>query len=109
MFQDTMRIFHGDGPAAQLENGNQKGGHYFCPSCDIHVHRADNIPYCFHVKVKSLQDIRNKIIAGKYDKKYSQEGKLKPSEKLAKKEIKEELISRHILHNVTTTKIWKIS
>ena len=85
MFQDTMRIFHGDGPAAQLESGNQKGGHHFCPGCDVHVHLADNIPYCYQLKVKSLQDIRNKIIAGKYGKKYSLEGKLKPFEKLAKK------------------------
>ena len=28
---DIMRVFHGDAPAAQLEAGQQKGGHYFCP------------------------------------------------------------------------------
>ena len=34
---DTMQLFHGDGPAVALESGNQKGGHYFCPSCDLHL------------------------------------------------------------------------
>ena len=37
VLNDTMRFFHGDGPAAALEAGNQNGGNYFCTSCDVHL------------------------------------------------------------------------
>ena len=37
MLKDCKRVFHGDGPVSALEAGNQKGGHYFCPSCDIPI------------------------------------------------------------------------
>ena len=36
IINDVMRSFHGDAPAAQLEAGQQKGGHYFWPTCGIH-------------------------------------------------------------------------
>ena len=32
---DAMTLFNGDGPAMQFEAENQKGGHYFCPNCEI--------------------------------------------------------------------------
>ena len=32
----SMRLFKGDGPAIAFEAGNQKGGYYFCPCCDVH-------------------------------------------------------------------------
>ena len=37
ILNDTMRFFKGDGPAAAFEAGNQKGGYYFCPTCDVHI------------------------------------------------------------------------
>ena len=48
---DRMRIFHGDGPAAQLEAGQQKGGHYFCPSCGVHLFQTDDISHCYQLKI----------------------------------------------------------
>lgn len=32
---DVMQFFHGDGPTAQLESGQQKGGFFFCSYCCI--------------------------------------------------------------------------
>ena len=43
---DVMRFFRGDGPASALESGNQKGGHYFCPSCNIHIYNTHDISHC---------------------------------------------------------------
>ena len=102
IFKDTMRLFHGDGPAVQLESGNQKAGQYFCPSCDVHLYQTDDISYSYQLKLRSLADIQHKIIFGKYGKKYSMEGKVKPLAQLSCEEIKEELISRHILTKETT-------
>ena len=43
VLSDQMHFFHGDGPACTLAAGNQKGGHYFCPSCHIHLCQTDDI------------------------------------------------------------------
>ena len=52
LLRDTMRLFHDDGPAVQFESGNQKGGHYFCPTCDIHACQTDDISYSYQLKLK---------------------------------------------------------
>ena len=70
-----MRLFHGDGPAVQLESGNQKGGNYFCPTCDIHAFQTDDISYSYQLKLRSFTYIQQKDISGKYGKKYSIEVK----------------------------------
>ena len=104
LLKDTMRMFHGDGPAAQLENGNQKGGHYFCPNCEVHIHLAHDITYNYQLKLKSFEDMKDKVMDGKYGRKYSVDGKIKPFEELKKGEITEELISRDISPDKTTKK-----
>ena len=104
-----MRLFHGDGPAVQLESGNQKGGHYFCPNCDMHAYQTDDISYSYQLKLKSFTDIQQRVISGKNGKKYSMKGKFKPFAQLSSKEIKEELISRDISTKETTKKILKKS
>ena len=45
-------LFHGDRPATALEAGNQKGGNYFCPSCDVHLCLTDDIAHCYRQKVR---------------------------------------------------------
>ena len=109
LLRDTMRLFHGDGPAVQLESGNQKGGHYFCPTCDIHACQIDDISYRYQLKSRSFTDIQQKVISGKYGKKYSIEGKCKPFAQLSSKEIKEELVSRDVSTKKTPKKILKKS
>lgn len=98
---DKMRLFHGDGPAAQLEGGNQKGGHYFCPTCDVFLYQTDNITYSYQLKSNSLQEIQHKVISGKYGLINSNKGKLKPFAALSTKELHEELNSRKISTNAT--------
>ena len=68
VLRDIMRFFHGDGPAAALEAGNQKGGYYFCPSCDVHLCQTDNIAYCYQQKTRSLAEKQNLLVSGTFGK-----------------------------------------
>ena len=34
-YQDVMRLFEGDSPARQFEDGQQKGGNYVCTACSV--------------------------------------------------------------------------
>ena len=93
VLNDTMRFFHGDGPAAALEAGNQKGGNYFCPSCDVHLCLTDDITHCYQQKVKSLAEKQHKVLQGKF-------GRIKrrtlPFEKLDVSQLEAELNSRNV-------------
>ena len=42
-----MCLFKGDGPAVAFEVGNQKGGYYFCPTCDVHICLTDDVSHCY--------------------------------------------------------------
>lgn len=35
-YADKLRLCHGDSPLRAFESGHQKGGNYFCSSCEIH-------------------------------------------------------------------------
>ena len=83
---DQMHFFHGDGPA-----GNQKGGHYFCPSCHIHLCQTDDITCTYQQKIKSYAEKQSLILAGKVGS-----NSLSYLEKLTVVELKYELRSRNI-------------
>ena len=59
---DIMRFFKADGPACQFEAGHQKGGHYFCWTCDIHYSHVKDYVYSSYRKIYSYQDRQMKII-----------------------------------------------
>ena len=101
--KDTMRLFHGDGPAVQFESGHQKGGHYFCPNCEVCLYQTDDISYSYQLKVNSLKYKQQMVISGKYGRKHSVEGKIKPFQKLTAIELKEELSSRQISTSMKKT------
>ena len=58
ILNDTMRLFKGDGPAVDFEAGKQKGGYYFCPTCDVHICLTDDILHCYQQGIKSLEDLQ---------------------------------------------------
>ena len=91
---DRMRFLHGDGPAAAFEAGNQKGGHYFCPSCDVHSGFTDNISYSYQSALRSLEDIRQRVLQGDIGKKRSMKKVTCPFEKLTACDLQKEL-SKH--------------
>ena len=96
MLKDCMRVFHGDGPASALEAGNQKGGHYFCPSCDIHICQTDDISCCYHKKFRSLAYKQNEVLKGKFGKINSSQKHSYPFEKLSVNQLQQELQSRNV-------------
>lgn len=93
---DTMRMFHGDGPALQMEAGNQKGGHYFCPSCEVLLASSHSIGYTYNLSHQSYLQKQQMIMRGRYAKINTNTGKLKPFQGLNAKQLKEELESRGV-------------
>ena len=94
--QDNLRYFHGDGPAAQFECGNQKMGHYFCVSCNVSSFMIEDFAPCGYQKIVDLKDRLMKINEGHWARKHTLKEKLHPFKELNKQEIIEELISRKI-------------
>ena len=93
---DTMRFFHGDGPSVALESGNQKGGHYFCPCCNVHLAVSDDIGYCYQQKSMTFDEMRGKIIEGTIGCRNSIAKKTKPFSAMTAIQIRQELQSRKI-------------
>ena len=96
VLNDIMRYFHGDGPATQLEAGNKKGGHYFCPSCDIHICQTDDIACSYQHKTKSLADKQTFVLSGRIGKRNTLLRNTVPFERLSVPELKQELLSRKV-------------
>ena len=105
ILNDSMRLFKGDGPAVAFEAGNQKGGHYFCPCCDVHICLTDDISYCYQQNMISVGDMQSRVTRGKVGSKNSLSKQTCPFEKLSTDEIIKELTSRNInLDNMKATK-----
>ena len=94
--QDNLSYFHGDGPAAQFECGNQKLDHYFCVSCNVSSFMIEDFAHCGYQKIVDLKDRLMKTNEGHWARKHTLKEKLHPSKELNKQEIIEELISRKI-------------
>ena len=93
---DVMRFFKANGPACQFEAGHQKGGHYFCWTCDIHYsHVKDNV-YSSYRKIYSYQDRQKKIIKTSGSRRRSKGGNVKLYDKLEKDELTRELVERDV-------------
>ena len=97
---DQLRFFHGDGPAVSFEAGNQKGGHYFCPSCDIHQCQTDDISCSYQQKVFSYHEKQQHVLSGSSGKTNSFSSSLKiraqPFDELSVNQLESELSSRGI-------------
>ena len=59
---DIMRFFKGDGPAAQLETGQQKGGDFFCWQCPVNAQRCADLTHSMNLQSLSLEDRRLKVM-----------------------------------------------
>ena len=96
IINDVMRMFHGDGPASTMEAGNQKGGHYFCPSCEIHICQTDDISCSFLKEYCSFSDRQKLVVSGVVGKRKSLQKLTQPFAKLNVEELRQELISRNV-------------
>ena len=93
---DIMRFFKADGPACQFEAGHQKGGHYFCWTCDIHYSHVKDYVYSSYRKIYSYQDRQMKIIKTSGSRRRSKGGSVKLYDKLEKDELTRELVERDV-------------
>ena len=92
---DVLRIFCGDGPAAAMEIGHQKGGTYFCISCGVNKAMTDNICHCYHQAIRSYADRIKEVMKGTFGRQHSVIKKTLPFEKLTVNQLRRELVSRN--------------
>ena len=105
LLNDSMRLFKGDGPAIAFVAGNQKGGYYLYPCCDVHACLTDDISHCYQQGIKSLENLQFRITNGRVGSKNSQSKQTCPFETLSITELLAVLKSRNInLHNTKATK-----
>ncbi|CAB4023496.1 Hypothetical predicted protein [Paramuricea clavata] len=91
---DTMRFFHGDSPARQLEAGQQKRGNFYCSGCGANAQQAYQLDICFSCHYLSLSDRQQIVLAGPLGRKNSLAKSPKPFKKLKKDELIRELNAR---------------
>ena len=96
MLRDKMRFFHGDGPSATLEMGNNKTGYYNCPTCLTHTCMYDDIALVYQASITSIQDRREFVKKGPIGYSNSMNKKASPFENLTALEMKRELVSRGV-------------
>ena len=58
-----MRFFKGDGPSAQFEAGQQKGGNYFYWVCDIHAMNCHDYVVSSYKNCISLSERQTKVMS----------------------------------------------
>ena len=95
-YEDKMRFFHGDNPARAHEAGQQKGGNYFCSTCQVHSIMTDDVTHVLNCKIVTLEARQQSIISGKISLRNSKVQKTKPLSGLKKHELEQELASRGI-------------
>ena len=95
-YEDKMRFFHGDNPARAHEAGQQKGGNYFCSTCEVNSFMTDDLAHVLNCKVVTLEERQKSIMSGKISLRNSMDQKTKPLSVLKKHELEQELASRGI-------------
>ena len=95
-YEDKMRFFHGDNPARAHEAGQQKGGNYFCSTCEVHSIMTDDVTHILNCKIVTLEERQESIMSGKISLHNSKVQKTKPLSGLKKHELEQELASRGI-------------
>ena len=85
--QDTVRFFHGDGPAQQFEAGNKIGGNYPCTGCGAVITSMDDFAYCTRQNRRTLEEIQEFVLKGQAWKK----GGINPLDKLCVNDLRNEL------------------
>lgn len=98
---DTLRFFHGDGPAQQFEGGQSRGGNFPCVGCDALSTRFDDLAYAFRCQYVSLQERQSFMLQGLSWK----QGGSRPLDNLKKKELLAELL-QHVTDPTTVGQLY---
>ena len=101
---DKMRFCKGDGPAVELECGQQRGGHFYCAVCAIHANRIYELDHAFRCQSRTLEERRQSILRGPISRRYSLALHPSPSGSLSKAQLQQELRGRNLRVADDTTK-----
>ena len=93
---DEMRFFKGDGPAAQLEAGQQKGGDFPCWQCPVNAKRFNDLAHTFNLQNLSLEERRSKVMLTVRSSNLSHRKETKLFRNISKDAIMSELHQRDI-------------
>ena len=96
VINDIVRVFHGDGPACQLEAGQQKGGNFYCTGCNIHASATTDITKTYIALYRDLSERIELVMKGAVGKRNTLAKSFKPFGSMKIAELKEELLSRNI-------------
>ena len=100
----TIRFFHGDGPACEMEAGKQKNGKYPCWICPANFNSASNLSYVLGLPHQDLQDRMQHVMKTTCSKEKIKEGRTKLYSYLKKHEIIDELHQRDIKFSIDNNK-----
>ena len=89
---DTIRFFHGDGPAQQFEAGHTIGGNYCCVGCGVATKSMDDIAQSYRSPKRTLQECQDLVLQGQAWKK----GSTAPFDRLRIADLRSELSLRGI-------------
>ena len=95
---DRIKLFKGDGPAVQLESGQQKGGYFYCV-CGIHSERVTELDHAFWCPLMTIEEQRQKVLAGPLGRRNSPTKNPKPLSNLTKADVELELLMRGLKWN----------
>ena len=105
---DIPRLFKGDSPARQFEDGQQKGGNYFC-NCGCHASMVDDLTHAQSCSLYSMQERVNIVMKpGTISKRNTIKGKTKPLACLSKNDLEKELAARGIYHGNSKQDLQKL-
>ena len=100
---DTLRYFHGDGPAQEFETGHNRSGHYPCIACHTHVSRFDDLCHAYRNSAVTLKDHQQFMLDGKA----WQKGGARPFAGLNKRELQCELQARVQNHTFSAPEVFQ--
>ena len=87
ILNDNVRFFHDDGPACQMEAGQQKNGKYPCWICPVNFDRASNFSYVLGLPHQDLHDRMQHVMKTIPSKEKIKEGRTKLYSNLKNHEI----------------------
>ena len=97
--QDIIRFFHGNGPACQLEAGQQKGGDFPCWVCPINMNSSNDVAHVFYQPIMGIKERIREVLMTKSSKDKTKLNYLHMFSKLKKHEVEIELQERNIKYS----------
>ena len=89
--QDIIHFFHGDGPACQLDAGQQKGGDFPCWVCPINMNSSNDVAHVFYQPIMRIKERIRKVLMTKSSQDKTKLNNLHMFSKLKKHEVEIEL------------------